>query len=105
MMYQHSVNSGVGCSGSSPTTSTPPNINNACSSTTPPLASNNQQNPSQNDGNNGNNEHMVSELSNQTSYMETKYIDPFSCFGIQKINIDKPRHKPSCIELPIVIQR
>ncbi|KAG4073292.1 hypothetical protein HA402_008638 [Bradysia odoriphaga] len=49
MMYQHSV-SGVGCSGNSPTTSTPPNIN-TCSSTTPPLTSN-QQNPSQNEGSN-----------------------------------------------------
>ncbi|XP_037035030.1 homeobox protein orthopedia isoform X2 [Bradysia coprophila] len=49
MMYQHSV-SGVGCSGNSPTTSTPPNIN-TCSSTTPPLSSN-QQNPSQNEGSN-----------------------------------------------------
>lgn len=54
MMYQHSVSSGVGCSGSSPTTSTPPNIN-ACSSTTPPLTSG-QQNPSQNEGSVGNNE-------------------------------------------------
>lgn len=48
MMYQHSV-SGVGCTGSSPTTTTPPNIN-SCSSVTPPI-SNNQQNPSQNDVN------------------------------------------------------
>lgn len=53
MMYQHSVNSGVACSGNSPTTSTPPNIN-ACSSATPPLSSG-QQNASQNESN-GNNE-------------------------------------------------
>lgn len=60
MMYQHSVSSGVGCSGSSPTTSTPPNIN-ACSSTTPPLTSG-QQNPSQNEGSVGNNEMVISFL-------------------------------------------
>lgn len=60
MMYQHSVSSGVGCSGSSPTTSTPPNIN-ACSSTTPPLTSG-QQNPSQNEGSVGNNEMVKNKL-------------------------------------------
>lgn len=51
MMYQHSV-SGVGCSGGSPTTSTPPNLN-ACSSSTPPLGNNsqNQNQPSHNDNN------------------------------------------------------
>lgn len=48
MMYQHTV-SGIGCSGSSPT-STPPNIN-ACSSSTPPLANVNHQNASAHDGN------------------------------------------------------
>lgn len=61
MMYQHSVSSGVACSGNSPT-STPPNIN-ACSSTTPPLSSG-QQNASQNESN-GNSEMVKFKLKNK----------------------------------------
>lgn len=47
MMYQHSVSGQLGCTGGSPTTSTPPNLN-ACSSSTPPLRNNSNQQQSQN---------------------------------------------------------
>lgn len=57
MLYQHSV-SGIGCSGSSPTT-TPPNIN-ACSSSTPPLANSNPQS-APNHETAGNQDQMVSQ--------------------------------------------
>lgn len=62
MMYQHSVGGvgggggggGIGCPGSSPTNSTPPNLNSNCSPSTPPLTQQQQQQQQQ-PGNNSNN--------------------------------------------------